>query len=128
MTVYVPAGTSNLNVPSGFALTAATKFSARSNKRTVTTRDAITCPVSTAPEVCVPVGETIGVGESTGVEVIVGVMNPLDVDVDSTVGVAVGEDDNHLYVETICSKTADSTPKSNEAAGWRNCPDSANAG
>ena len=122
MTVYVSAVTSNLNVPSGFALTTATKFSSRSNKRTVTTRDAITWPVRAAPEVCVPVGETMGVGDPPGVEVTVGVLDPSEVDVGSTVGVTVDDEDNHVYVETICSKTADSASKSKTGGGVEKLP------
>src|SRR4026209_381618 len=84
--VYIPAATSNLNVPSGLALTAATKFSSGSYKRTVTTLDAITSPVRTAPEIGVAVDVTMDVDVNVGVNDSAGV----GVNVAKDVGVSVG--------------------------------------
>lgn len=98
--VVCSRGTSSLNDPSGFALTDATKVSPRSYNRTVTTFEAITCPVTAAPELVVAVGcgngvnvwlgiaEAVGVGEPAGIDVNVGVGDPAGMDV--IVGVAVG--------------------------------------
>src|ERR1700752_3114387 len=94
--VYVPAATSNLKVPSGLALTAATKFSSGSYKRTVTTLDAITCPVRTAPFIGVAVGETMGVEVNVGVGDSMGVEVCVTVGVRDSTGVAVGTNASHI--------------------------------
>ena len=95
--LYVPAGASSLNVPSGFALTDATKLSLRSYNRTVTTFEAITCPVTAAPgpavavggddvNVCMGISVTVGVGDPAGTDVNVGVGDPAGMEVNVGVG------------------------------------------
>jgi len=89
-----------------------TSVLAASYKLTVTGLPASTCPVTipTIPGIEVRVAvstgvESVAVGDRTGVE-DVDVAVPTGVDCEA-VGVAVDEV-SHVYVETICPKTADS--------------------
>ena len=93
------------------AVTDVTSVSVESYKLTVTGLLAITCPVR-VPEVeggRVAVGDSIGIDVSVceGIAEAVGVGDSFGVDAVG-VGVAVGGNASHVYVETICSKTADS--------------------
>lgn len=97
-TVYVPGGAFKLNVPFVFAVTEVTSALVASYRPTVTGLLASTCPVSMP---CVA-GVEVGVAVSAGVEVEVGVGVSAVVE-----GVGVGNV-SHVYVETICPKTADS--------------------
>ena len=80
---------------------------------------AVGVAVNTDVDVNVGVGDStgvkvnVGVGDSTGVEVNVGVGDSMGVDV----CVAVGTCASHVYVATICPKTADSAAKSKTGGG-----------